>query len=89
MDMNRATTMLKRAAFGAVIAIPAFLLVEYLKKEVAFTECVMEELMQEHSDRQSAQFSYSFRGADGESDINASLAIARLNCKSSRKPIVY
>ena len=56
---------------------------------MAFKECVMEELMAEHGDRQSAQFSYSFRGTDGDSDINASLAIARLNCKSGRKPIVY
>ena len=89
MDTNRATTLLTRAAFGAVIAIPALLLVDYLEKKVALKECVMEELMGEHGDRQSAQFSYSFRGADGDNDINASLAIARQNCRSGRKPIVY
>ena len=89
MDTNRASTLLTRAAFGAVIAVPALLLVDYLEKRVAFKECVMEELMGEHGDRQSAQFSYRFRGADGDNDINASLAIARLNCKSGRKPIVY
>ena len=89
MDTNRATTLLSRAAFGAVIAIPALLLVDYLEKRMAFKECVMEELMGEHGDRQAAQVSYSFRGADGNNDINASLAIARLNCRSGRKPIVY
>ena len=89
MDTNRATTLLTRAALGAVIAIPTHLLVDYLEKKVAFKECVMEELMREHGDRKSAQFSYSFRAADGDNDINASLAIARLNCKSGRKPIVY
>ena len=89
MDTNRATTLLTRAALGAVIAIPTLLLVDYLEKKVALKECVMEELMGEHGDRQSAQFSYSFRDVDGDNDINASLAIARLNCKSGRKPIVY
>ena len=89
MDTNRATTLLTRAAFGALIAVPALFLVDHLEKKVAFKECVMEELIGELSDRQSAQFSYSFKGADGDKDINASLAIARLNCKSGRKPIVY
>ena len=70
MDTNRATTLLTRAALGAVIAIPTLLLVDYLEKKVAFKECVMEELMGEHGDRQSAQFSYSFRGAGGDNDIN-------------------
>ena len=56
MDTNRATTLLTRAALGAVIAIPTLLLVDYLEKKVAFKECVMEELMGEHGDRQSAQF---------------------------------
>ena len=78
-----------RTAFGAVIAIPTLLLVDYLEKRVAFKECVMEELMGEHGDRQSVHYSYSFRGADGDNEIHASLAIARLNCKSGRKPIVY
>ena len=45
MDTNKATTLLTRAAFGAVIAIPTLLLVNYLEKKVAFKECVMEELM--------------------------------------------
>ena len=49
----------------------------------------MEELMGEHGDRQAAEFSYRFRGAGGDNDISASLEIASLNCKSSRKPIVY
>ena len=89
MDTNRATTLLTSAAFGAVIAVPTLLLVDYLEKKVAFKECVMEELMGKHGDRQSAQISYSFRGADGDNDINASLAISCLNCKSGRKPIVY
>ena len=89
MDTNRATTLLTRAALCAVIAIPTLILVDYLEKKLAFKECVMEELMGEHGDRQSAQFSYSFRGAGGDIDINTSLAIARLSCRSVRKPIVY
>ena len=89
MDTNRATTLLTRAAFGGLIAIPALLLVDYVEKRVTFKECVMEELMGEHGDRRSAQFSYRFRGAGGDNDINASLAIARLNCKSGRMPIIY
>ena len=90
MDTNRATTLLTRAALSAVmIAIPTPLLVDYLEKKVAFKEFVMEELTGEHGDRQSAQFSYSFRGAGGDNDINTSLAIARLSCRSGRKPVVY
>ena len=89
MDTNRANTLLTRAAFGAVIAIPALLLVDYLEKKVAFKECVMEELMGEHGDRQSAEFSYRSGGTGGDNVIDASLEIARLNCKNGRKPIFY
>ena len=58
MDTNRATTLLTRAALGAVIAIPTLLLVDYLEKKVAFKECVMEELMGEHGDRQSVSYTH-------------------------------
>ena len=89
MDTNRATTLLTRAVFGAVIALPTLLIVDYLEMKVAFRECVMEELMGEHGDRQSADLSYSFRGAQGDNDITVSLEIALLNCKSGRKPSYY
>ena len=78
-----------RAAWSAVIALPVLLLVNSLEEKEALRECLMEELMGEHGDRQSAQLSYSLRGVDGDNDINTSLAIARLNCKSGRQPIVY
>ena len=89
MDTNRATTLLTRAALGAVIALPVLVLVDYLEKKVAFKECIMEELMGEHGNRQSADLAYKFRGAGGDKDITVSLEIARLNCKSSRKPSHY
>ena len=89
MDTNRAATLMTRAAWSAVIAIPALLLLNWLEEKAALKECLMEELMGEHGDRQAAEFSYRFRGAGGNNDISASLEIAELNCKSSRKPIVY
>ena len=89
MDTNRAATLMTRAAWSAVIAIPAFLLVNWFEEKAALRECLMEELMGEHGDRQTAELSYRFRGAGGDNDINSSLEIARLNCKSDRKPIVY
>ena len=78
-----------RAAWSAVIALPVLLLVNSLEEKEALRECLMEELMGEHGDRQAVEFSYRFRGAGGDNDISASLEIASLNCKSSRKPIVY
>ena len=89
MDTNRAATLMPRAAWSAVIALPALLLLNWLEEKAALKECLMEELMGEHGDRQTAEFSYSFRGSGGDNDINASLELARLNCKSGRKPIVY
>ena len=89
MDTNRATTLMTRAAWSAVIALPVLLLVNSLEEKEALRECLMEELMGEHGDRQAAKASYRFRGAGGDNDISASLEIASLNCKSSRKPIVY
>ena len=89
MDTNRATTLMTRAAWSAVIALPALLLMNWLEEKAALRECLMEELMGEHGDRQTSEFSYRFRGAGGDNDINTSLAIARLNCRSGRKPIVY
>ena len=89
MDTNRATTLMTRAAWSAVFALPALLLVNWLEEKAALRECLMEELMGEHGDRQSAEFSYSFRGAGGDNAVDASLEIARLNCKSGRKPIAY
>ena len=77
-----------RAAWSAVI-LPVLLLVNWLEEKEALREFLMEELMGEHGDRQAAEFSYRFRGAGGDNDISASLEIASLNCKSSRKPIVY
>ena len=78
-----------RAAWSAVIALPVLLLVNSLQEKAALSECLMEELIGEHGDRQTAEFSYRFRGAGGDNDINDSLEIARLNCKSGRKPVVY
>ena len=89
MDTNRAATLMTRAVWSAVIALPVLLLVNWLEEKEALRECLMEELMGEHGDRQAAEFSYRFRGAGGNNDISASLEIAELNCKSSRKPIVY
>ena len=89
MDTNSAATLMTRAAWSAVIALPALLLVNWFEDKAALRECLMEELMGEHGDRQTAEFSYRLRGAGGDNDINASLEIARLNCKSGRKPIVY
>ena len=89
MDTNRVTTLITHAAWSAVIALPILLLVNWLEEKEALRECLMEELMGEHGDRQAAEFSYRFRGAGGNNDISASLEIAELNCKSSRKPIVY
>ena len=78
-----------RAACSGVIAIPLLLLVNWLEEKAALKECLMEELMGEHGDRQSAKFSYRFRDVGGDHDINASIEIARLNCKSGHKPIFY
>ena len=89
MDTNRAATLMARAAWSAVIALPVLLLVNWLEEKEALRECLLEELMGEHGDRQAAEFSYRFRGPGGDNDISASLEIASLNCKSSRKPIVY
>tara|TARA_B100001758_G_scaffold201345_1_gene180358 strand:- start:6 stop:275 length:270 start_codon:yes stop_codon:yes gene_type:complete len=89
MDTNRATTLITRAACGVVIATPLLLGVSWLEQKAAFKECVMEELMGEHGDRQSAEFSYKFRGVDGDHEVDASLEIARLNCKSGVKPTYY
>ena len=74
-----------RAAWSAVIALPVLLLVNSLEEKEALRECLMEE----HGDRQAAEASYRFRGAGGDNDISTSLEIARLNCKSGRKPIAY
>ena len=89
MDTNRAATLMTRAAWSAVIALPVLLLVNSLEEKEALRECLMEELMGEHGDRQAAEASYRFRGAGDDNDISTSLEIARLNCKSGRKPIVY
>ena len=89
MDTQRAATLMNRAAWSAVIALPALLLVNWLEEKAALRECLMEELMGEHGDRQTAELFYRFRGAGGDNDINASLEIARLNCISGRKPIFY
>ena len=89
MDTTRLSNLLTRVAFGAVIALPALLLVNWLEKKIALKECVMEELIAEHSDRQSAEFSYRSGGTGGDNVIDASLEIARLNCKNGRKPIFY
>ena len=78
-----------RAVCSAVIAFPLLLLVNWLEEKVALKECLFEELMGEHGERESAEFSYRFRDAGVDHDINASIEIARLNCKSGRKPIVY
>ena len=89
MDTNRAATLMTRAAWSAVIALLALLLMNWLDDKVALRECLMDELMGEHGDRQTAEFSYRFRGVGGDNNINASLEMARLNCKSGRKPFVY
>ena len=91
MDTNRAATLMTRAAWSAVIALRhcgfCLELVSWFLQ--ALRECLMEELMGEHGDRQAAEASYRFRGAGGDNDISTSLEIARLNCKSGRKPIAY
>ena len=89
MDANRAATLMNRAAWSAVIALPVLLLVNWLEEKEALRECLMEELMGEHGDRQAAEASYRFRGTGSDGDLSASLEIARLNCLSGRKPIVY
>ena len=89
MDTDRATTLMTRAAWSAVIALPVLLLVNSLEEKAALRECLMEELMGEHGDRQAAEASYRFRGTGSDNDVSASLEIARLNCQSGRKPIAY
>ena len=45
MDTNRAATLMTRAAWSAVIALPALLLLNWLEEKAALKECLMEELM--------------------------------------------
>ena len=62
MDMNRAATLMTRAAWSAVIALPVLLLVNSLEEKEALRECLMEELMGEYGDRQAAEASYRLEG---------------------------
>ena len=74
MDTNRATTLLTRAVFGAVIALPTLLIVDYLEMKVAFREC--DGRIDGGAWRQTiADLSYSFRGAQGDNDITVSLRL--------------